>query len=88
MTTVIDWSTVLNTLIGSLPLIITAVTGLIKIMQVEKNTNSMKDALVAAVKADALQTGRQEGKLEERAKALAKSEAHAAGVADEKARIN
>ncbi len=86
MSTAIDWTVVLNTLIGTLPLIITAVVGLIKIMQVEKNTNSMKDALVAATKAEALQLGRIEGKAEERSKALVKAEAHAAGVADEQAR--
>jgi len=66
--TTVDWTTVLNTFLGSIPLIITAVAGLIKIMQVEKNTNSMKDALVAATKSDALQTGRAQGKAEEKQK--------------------
>lgn len=86
MSTVLDWTVILNTLIGSMPLIITAIAGLIKILQIEKNTNSMKDALVAAVKADALQTGRTEGKLEERAKTAARTEAHAAGVAEGEAK--
>lgn len=82
----IDWTLILNNFIGSLPLIITAIVGLIKVLQIEKNTNSMKDALVAAVKADSLQTGRAEGKFEERAKTIARAEAHAAGVIEGEAK--
>ena len=83
----IDWTSILNTFIGSIPLIIVAVTGLVKVMQVEKNTNSMREQLVASTKAEALTTGRAEGKSWERGRVAAKAEAHDAGVAEERARL-
>ena len=64
----IDWTTIITTLIATTPLTLTSLGGLIVILRrvekVHKATNSMKDALVAS----ALLEGEAIGAEKERAK--------------------
>jgi len=86
----IDWTVIISAFLGTIPLTITAVASLLKVIKVEKNTNSMKDALVAATRAEALQAGRAEGKASEKLAAVNRegsAAAIAAGVAEVNQRV-
>lgn len=69
----IDWTSIINTFVATLPLTITAIGGLLavlyKVEQIHRATNSMKDALVATTRSDALQEGHTAGVAEEKATA-------------------
>ena len=62
----IDWTSVINTFLATLPLMITAIAGLVvvvkKVDDIHHATNSMKDALIKA----AGEVGHAQGVKEER----------------------
>lgn len=70
----INWSAAITAFFASLPATLTALAVLIKQLKTDENvkkievaTNSMKDALVAATKAEGLAVGHAKGVADERA---------------------
>jgi hypothetical protein len=79
---ILDWTSIVNTFIGTLPLLISALIGgyalLHQVGVIHRATNSMKDALVASTEKASLSEGIAKGVAQEQERIKAQAAAAAA----------
>jgi uncharacterized membrane-anchored protein YitT (DUF2179 family) len=72
-TMILDWTSIINTFIGTLPMLISALIGGFAVLRqigvIHRATNSMKDALVAATEKASLAEGIAKGVVQEQQRA-------------------